>query len=1154
MPTAAQIDDFIERWARSGASERANYQLFLSELSDIIEVERPEPASASDAFNDYVFERAVDIRKPDGTTSNGRIDLYRKGCFVLEAKQGVEGKDKPSDPAQLAMLESAPKQKRTGHGIRGSAGWASSMLSARGQAERYAKALPEWPPFIIVVDVGHVIELWADFSRSGKNYAHFPDAKRFRIEMADLRNKETRDLLRAIWTDPMALDPSKVAAKVTREIAEHLAALGRSFEKDGHASVDVARFLMRALFTMFAEDVDLIPAGSFTDMLHAARGKPETFRPMAEELWTTMNEGGFSTALRVNLLRFNGGLFREHTALPVRAEQLSLLIEASERDWRNVEPAIFGTLLERALDKRQRHKLGAHYTPRAYVERLIRPALMEPLRKEWEDVKAQALIHEGRGDGGRALEAVRGYHTHLCVLRVLDPACGSGNFLYVAMEQMKRLEGEVTDLLSEMGEDQIGLMLQGATVDPHQFLGIELNPWAASVAELVLWIGYLQWHYRTYGRAAPSEPVLRDFNNIQHGDAVLASDGETPRIGEDGQPVTIWDGITTKVHPVTGEAVPDGAARRAVNDYARPRPAKWPQADYIIGNPPFIGKGRMRDALGSGYVEALWKAYPKMPQSADFVMFWWHKAAEAVRAHDGEGKGARRMGLITTNSIRQTFNRRVMAAHMDDKKPLSLRFAIPDHPWVDAGDGAAVRVAMTVAEQGQHTGVLAHVVSEERSGSEGIGYEVELNRELGKIFANLQIGANISAAKPLTAKSGLSSNGMMLSGSGFLVSKQKAKALGLGTVHSADLHIRPYRNGRDLTTTPRNLWIIDLYGLSEEELKSRFPLLYQHVLDEVKPIRDHNNRKSFRDRWWIFGEPRRKIRPALETISRYIATVETTKHRVFQFVDMQIVPDHMLVTIAIDDAAYLSALSSRIHITWALAAGGRLGVGNDPRYNKSRCFDPFPFPEMSDPQRATLRILGEELDAHRKAQQAAHPKLTLTQMYNVLEKLRASVPIEGKDREIYDAGLVGILKDIHDRIDTATADAYGWPADLPDDDILHRLVDLNRERAAEEARGHIRWLRPDYQNPEGRTARDTAQQTEATLGEIAPIAAKAPWPKGMPDQISLVRDTLDTLDTPITPDQLARNFKGAKRQTVREILVSLTALGHALEEDGHFIG
>ena len=1154
MADSQAIDDFIERWRGSGANERANCQPFISELCDLIGVERPEPAGASDAFNDYVFERTVDLRKRDGTTTKGRIDLYRKGCFVLEAKQGVDTKAKPTDPAQLATLDDAPKQTRTGHGVRGTPAYAASMLSAKGQAENYAKGLPEWPPFIIIVDVGHVIELWADFSRSGKNYAHFPDAKRFRIEMADLRNEETRKLLRDIWTDPMALDPSRVAAKVTREIAEHLAALGRSFEKDGHASADVARFLMRALFTMFAEDVDLIPSGSFTDMLHAARGKPETFKPLAEELWATMDKGGFSTALRADLLRFNGGLFKECDALPVRTEQLSLLIEAAERDWRNVEPAIFGTLLERALDKRQRHKLGAHYTPRAYVERLIRPALMEPLRDEWEDMKAQAIIHERRGQNAKALEAVRGYHTRLCALRVLDPACGSGNFLYVAMEQMKRLEGEVTDLLSEMGEEQIGLMLQGATVDPHQFLGIELNPWAASVAELVLWIGYLQWHYRTYGRAAPSEPVLRDFKNIVHGDAVLASDGETPRIGEDGEPVTIWDGITTKLHPVTGEAVPDGSARRAVMDYTKPRPAKWPQADFIIGNPPFIGASRMRDALGSGYVEALWKAYPKMPQSADFVMFWWHKAAAAVREYNGKGKGARRLGLITTNSIHQTFNRRVMAAHMDDKKPLSLRFAIPDHPWVDAGDGAAVRVAMTVAEKGQHTGFLARVVSEERTGSESIGYDVTLDREMGKIFPNLRIGADVAGVGELKANEAISSPGVKLHGSGFIVTPEKAKALGRGTVPELDRHIRPYRHGRDLTQVPRGVMVIDLFGLSEQEAREKFPATLQHVADTVKPDRDQNNRESYKKRWWIFGEPRGDMRPAMNALPRYIVTVETMKHRLFQFLDIDVMPDNMLVAIASDDAANLATLSSRVHVTWALAAGGRLGVGNDPRYNKSRCFDPFPFPDITDAQQATLRNLGEELDAHRKAQQAVHPKLTLTQMYNVLEKLRAEEAIEGRDREIYDQGLIGILKDIHDRIDAATADAYGWPADLSDDDILHRLVDLNRERAAEEARGHVRWLRPDYQNPEGRTARDKGEQTEANLGEIAPIAAKAVWPKTMPDQIVLVREALDTLEAPVTPDQLASTFKGAKRQTVREILVTLTALGHALEEDGHFIG
>ena len=286
---------------------------------------------------------------------------------------------------------------------------------------------------------------------------------------------------------------------------------------------------------------------------------------------------------------------------------------------------------------------------------------------------------------------------------MLDPACGSGNFLYVALELMKRLEGEVTALLSDLGEDQTALGLAGHTVDPHQFLGIELNPWAAAVAELVLWIGYLQWHFRTYGQASPAEPVLRDFKNIENRDAVLTWAGTRPRLDASGAPVTRWDGTTTIVHNVTGEAVPDPNARVAVLDYLKPQPAKWPEADFIIGNPPFIGDKRMRDALGEGYTEALRAAYPRIPQSADFVMFWWEKAALAARAwkpatDNAKAKGTRRFGLITTNSLRQTFNRRVLEPHLSDpKSPLTLSFAIPDHPWVDAGDGAAVRIAMTLS-------------------------------------------------------------------------------------------------------------------------------------------------------------------------------------------------------------------------------------------------------------------------------------------------------------------------------------------------------------------------------------------------------------------------------------------------------------------------
>ena len=305
---------------------------------------------------------------------------------------------------------------------------------------------------------------------------------------------------------------------------------------------------------------------------------------------------------------------------------------------------------------------------------------------------------------------------------------------------------------------------------------------------------------------------------------------------------------------------------------------------------------------------------------------------------------------------------------------------------------------------------------------------------------------------------------------------------------------------------------------------------------------------SIKKNWWVFGRPRSEIRPALDGLSRFIVTVETTKHRNFQFLEGSTLPDNMLVAIGLDDAAALAVLSSCFHVTWALTAGGRLGIGNDPRYNKSKCFDPFPFPDQTEAQKAHLRSLGEQLDAHRKAQQAAHPKLTLTGMYNVLEKLRAGDRIEGKDREIYDQGLVGILRDLHDQIDTAVADAYGWPATLTDDEILHRLVDLNRERAAEEARGHIRYLRPDYQNPEGRAAQDKGEQAALDIGP-KDMTEKAPWPKSLPEQIAAVRAALSDMGE-ATPEQVARQFKRGRAGTVQPLLESLTALGQARETDG----
>ncbi len=1164
---------FLSDWKQSAAHERANFQPFIYELCDLIGVEKPDKAGPVNAHNKYVFERAVTARWPDGSSSSRFIDLYKRGCFVMEAKQGGHGRSE-ADIEQPNLFGDAPVAVKTGTAKRGTKAWDDALFRARHQAESYAKALPVeegWPPFLIVVDVGHVFELYSDFSGTGKHYSQFPDANRFRFRLDDLARPDIQAMLKAIWEDPLSLDPSRVSARVTRQVADRLAKLSKAYEDEKHDPTMVAQFLMRCLFTMFAEDVSLIPRGSFKELLEDLRGKPEAFKPMVEELWRAMDKGEFSTSLRTQLKKFNGGLFHDTKALPVDGFKLGLLIDAAQADWKEVEPAIFGTLLERALDPSDRSKLGAHYTPRPYVERLVIPTVIEPLRSDWAAVQAAALLENGKGRTAEALAEVQRFHAKLCATTVLDPACGTGNFLYVTLEHMKRIEGEVVDLLRSIGGkeaiEQIVYEQQAkgrlgqegvATVDPHQFLGLELNPRAVAIAELVLWIGYLQWNVKTLGQAAPSEPVLRDFKNIKQCDAVLSWSG-TPQLARDadGKPITRWDGVTMKRHPVTGEDVPDEAAQKEVYAYKNPHPAEWPQADFIVGNPPFIGASELRRELGDGKTEALWAAYPDMPRSADFVMFWWEKAALAARAYDpAKGKGTRRFGFITTNSLPQTFNRRVVQRHLEHpKKPLTLTFAIPDHPWVQESDGAAVRIALTVAELGKRAGRLQRVVKEEDHGQERLGVAVELETQVGRIAANLRVGADLPSAGPLKANDGLSSRGVQIIGAGFIVTPGEASALGLGRVPELDKHIRRYRNGRDLNSHPRDVMVIDLHGLTEEQARSHFPEVYQWVLERVKPQRDGQAAQSstadsaqYAKFWWLFGKTRADLRQALTGLPRYIGTVETSKHRTFQFLDASILPDNKLIAIATDDAFHLGVLSSRLHVPWAIAKGSRLGVGNDPVYVKTQCFEPFPFPEATLSQHATIRDLAEQLDAHRKRQQAEHPDLTLTGIYNVLEKLRSGEALAEADKATHEAGLVSTLKKLHDDLDRAVAEAYGWPATLSDEDILVRLVALNHERASEERRGLIRWLRPSYQNPKG-TAGEALDQIGMVV-EAATSTAKPAFPASLPEQVEAIRALLMALEAPATVETIATAFKGAKRDRVADVLASLVAMGRAFKLDG----
>ncbi|MBL8617055.1 MAG: class I SAM-dependent DNA methyltransferase [Deltaproteobacteria bacterium] len=538
---------FIDRWRDNSAGERASAQPFLLDLCDALGVPAPTPAEMT--AGTYCFEKPVSGAGHTGAT--GFIDFYKADAFVLEAKQGT-----------------VAGNERIGTARRGTIGWTKAMESAFAQAVRYARSLPLRPgvPWVITVDVGHCFELWSDFSDDRRGYGGY-GARRI-IKLDDLALAENQQLLHAIFTDPWSLDPSRVSARVTREVAGELAALARELESAGHTAETVSAFLMRCIFTMFAEDVGLIPEAMFSRAL-AERWvpAPHSFPHELEALWASMDTGGTFGWDRVP--RFNGALFKRRDVLRLTQPQLQRLHAAARFDWSAVDPTIFGTLIERALDSVERHKLGAHFTPRAWIERLVHPTVIEPLRARWAAVQGDA--HKDVEDAQRAealapllpratakekrkvadterlartkleaaIEKFKAFHVELCHLRVLDPACGSGNFLVVTFDLFKQLESEVIQRLRDLGENQVGaaLNVKGATVTPAQFLGIEKNPRAREIAELVLWIGYLQWYRRTNGSIRPPEPVLHAYGNIECRDAVLAYDAEELLLDERGKPV-----------------------------------------------------------------------------------------------------------------------------------------------------------------------------------------------------------------------------------------------------------------------------------------------------------------------------------------------------------------------------------------------------------------------------------------------------------------------------------------------------------------------------------------------------------------------------------------------------------------------------------------
>ncbi|WP_285710477.1 class I SAM-dependent DNA methyltransferase [Erythrobacter oryzae] len=1022
------VSEFIAKWGGvTGGAERANLPQFINDMCLALELPVPGVAVGG-VLSDYQFEGPVQGGGAGGNT--GAIDLYKKGCFVLEGKQSRLSE---ADKAQAQLFDTPDSAPAAPSGAR----YDKLMRDALAQAKRYAVNLPAdhpWPPFLIVCDVGRAFELYFDWSGNGRGYGYFPDQTSYRLELHRFAEPEVQATIRAIWTNPASIDPRAKSAEVSRDIARRLAAVSQWLEKvqriktDGAtdsarslAIEETALFLMRIIFCMFAEDVGLLPKDSFTRFLEKAVENEAAFEPELRQLWTVMGRPDgerYTSAIGGEVRYFNGGLFASAQTYSLSNSDRGELLEAARKDWRKVEPAIFGTLLEQALTPSERAKLGAHYTPRPYVERLVQATIMDVLEAEWDAVQHPA-------EGAPDLAAVQAFHERLCALRILDPACGTGNFLYVAMENLMRLESDVLETISQLGGSA------EPCVGPQQFLGLELNPRAAVIAELVLWIGWLRWRMNNNPDAAPN-PVLKQFGNINFG-------------GHAG-----YDAVLRRTP--TGEP-----------DTENPMIPDWPEADFIIGNPPFIGGKDIRSSLGGDYAEALWKANPRVPKSADFVMQWWDRAAHILAA---KGSPLIRFGFVTTNSITQTFSRRVIENYLETGD-VSLLLAIPDHPWTKASrDAAAVRIAMTVAARGQAEGRLVEIVRESALDSDK-PLLVEAGTS-GKINPTLSLGADTSSVQPLRANEGLASPGVKLHGSGFIVTPSEAEHLGLGKREGLEAHIRPYRHGRDLLQHPRGVMVIDLFGLSEKEARTRFPETYEHLLQTVKPERDQNRRETYKRNWWIHGEPRKDLRPALEGLSRYIATVETAKHRIFQFVEGSILPDNKILALCFEDGFTLGVLCSDIHQRWAFATCGLIGMANFDAghvYVKSQSFDPFPFPDATPAQRSAIGDLADELDETRKLALAEVPRLTMTEIYNLRDRQRSGQLADLLEVDRAKAARVGIIDRLHQQIDAEVAAAYGWPADLPPAEIVARLVALNAERAAEEKAGKVRWLRPEYQVP-----------------------------------------------------------------------------------------
>lgn len=949
--------DFISKWKASTLKERSASQSHFNDLCAL--AGHPTPVEADPTGEHFTFERGA--TKTGG--GEGWADVWKKGHFAWEYK----GKHK-------------------------------DLNAAFTQLQRYAIAL-ENPPLLVVSDMETII-IHTNFTNTVEEI--------HTLALEDLERPQGLEKLRWLLTEPERFRPGVTRRMVTEQAAQRFAGLAQSLREAGHESHRVAHFVNKLIFCMFAEDSRLLPNNLFTRMVESVLPRPEKFADRARLLFAAMRDGG-EIGFGDLVPWFNGGLFDDDDALPLSAEGIAQLLACAKLDWSDIEPAIFGTLFERGLDPSKRSQLGAHYTDRDSILRIVGPVVIEPLERQWQQCKSAITAALDKGTAPARKKATELYHDYLAQLRatrVLDPACGSGNFLYLALIELKTLEHRV------MLEGEVyGFQRDFPQVGPHNVLGIELNDYAAELARVTVWIGDLQWSLKN-GQGYGTNPILKKLDSIQCRDALMTVDGSE---------------------------------------------ADWPQANCIVGNPPFLGGGKMLGELGEDYVTRLRTRFKgRVPGGADLVTYWFEKARGEIEA----GR-AQLVGLVATNSLRGGANREVLKRICSSGRIFD---AWSDEPWIN--EGAAVRVSLVcfagdkIVGAGSKPALLnGNIVTEIYPDLTGPAVRA------GLVPAPT---CDVTTAKKLTENAGVCFMGASKKGSFDIPGELARQWLTLpqnpnGRPNSDVL--RPILNGIDVTRRSRDMWIIDFGTNMPEQEAALYEAPFQHVFKKVRPEREKNNREAYRKYWWRHAEARPGMRAALSGYNHYIATPEVAKHRLFVWLSGAVLPDQKLYAIARNDDTIFGILHSRAHEIWSLKLGSWHGAGNDPRYTPTTTFETFPFPAGLTPD-----IPASAYADHPHAQTIAAAARKLVELRDNwlnpaewIERVPEVVagypdrilPKPGCEKELAKRTLTNLynlspqwLANAHAALDAAVAAAYGWPAELAEDEVLARLLALNRERSA----------------------------------------------------------------------------------------------------------